>query len=226
MRGKYGWVLWTICAVFLLLGVTVAFSAHSKAVQGNINHVPLIVLDPGHGGFDPGAIGYRTNVEEKKINLTIAMYVKAELEQRGYRVILTRETDQALAQSKLADMEKRREMIENSGADLAMSIHQNSTPDHSASGPVVLYYPSSQEGKQIALAIQAKLNEALKPDRPRAVMPDDSMYILKSGEMPALIVECGFMSNAKEEQLLQEEEYQQKIAKAIADGVTQAMQQP
>ena len=122
----------------LLLAITGTATARSLAVQARVYTAPLVVIDPGHGGFDPGAIGMDTKVEECEINLAIAKLLKAELEQRGYRVLMTREEDKALAQTKKADMQARRDMIGQSGADLVLSIHQNSNPDRSANGAMVL----------------------------------------------------------------------------------------
>ena len=102
------------------LGLLLAITGHSDGTQpggaGAGVSAPLVVIDPGHGGFDPGAIGMDTKVEECEINLAIAKLLKAELEQRGYRVLMTREEDKALAHTKKADMQARRDMIGQSGA--------------------------------------------------------------------------------------------------------------
>lgn len=207
----------------LLLAITGTATARSLAVQAQVYTVPLIIIDPGHGGFDPGAIGMDTQVEECEINLSISKLLKAELEQRGYRVRMTREEDKALADSKKADMQARRDMIGQSGADLVLSIHQNSNPDRSVNGAMVLYYKESTEGQRIAQAIQAQLNSALKSEKNRDATARTDKYILKSGEMPILIVECGFLSNSREEGILRSEEGRQSLALAIAEGVCQAL---
>ena len=164
-----------------------------------------------------------TKVEECEINLAIAKLLKAELEQRGYRVLMTREEDKALAHTKKADMQARRDMIGQSGADLVLSIHQNSNPNRSANGAMVLYYKESEEGQRIAQAVQERLNGALKSEKMRDAVPQTDKYILKSGEMPILIVECGFLSNSREEGILRSEEGQQALALAIAEGVCQTL---
>ena len=151
----------------LLLAITGTATVRSLAVQARVYTAPLVVIDPGHGGFDPGAIGMDTKVEECEINLAIAKLLKAELEQRGYRVLMTREEDKALAHTKKADMQARRDMIGQSGADLVLSIHQNSNPDRSANGAMVLYYKESEEGQRIAQAVQERLNGALKSEKRR-----------------------------------------------------------
>ena len=213
---------WFACLCLLfVIGMTAV--GRDLAVQARVYTVPCVLIDPGHGGFDPGAIGSETKVEEKQINLAISKLLKAELEQRGYRVMMTREEDIELADSKRADLEQRRKMIQNSGADLVLSIHQNSNPDRTAYAPMVLYYAQSSEGQRIAEIVLEKLNQAVKPARPRKTTADSSMFILKSGEMPILIVECGFLSYSKEEKMLQEKAGQQAIAKAIAEAVCQAL---
>lgn len=207
----------------LLLAITGTATARSLAVQAQVYTTPLIVIDPGHGGFDPGAIGGDTQVKECEINLAISTLLKAELEQRGYRVVMTREKDEALADSKKGDMKARRDKIEQSGADLVLSIHQNSNPDRSANGAMVLYYKESEEGQRIAQAIQENLNNTLKSQKNRDAIAQTDKYILKSGKMPILIVECGFLSNSREEGILRSEEGRQALALAIAEGVCQTL---
>lgn len=193
------------------------------SVSARVYTTPLILIDPGHGGFDPGAIGQDTQVEECQINLDISKLLKAELEQKGYRVQLTREEDQALAHTKKEDMQARRDMIWQSGADLVLSIHQNSDKDRASSGPLVIYYAKSESGQRIAQAIQDQLDTALGSKNKHSAVAQTDKYILKSGEMPILIVECGFLSNSQEEAFLQSEQGQQAIAKAVAEGVCQTL---
>ncbi len=176
-----------------------------------------IVLDAGHGGFDPGAVS-KAGVKESDINLSITLMLKAELIERGYCIILTREDDGALGDSKQQDMQRRREIIDQSGADYTVSIHLNANPDRSCYGPVVLYHTTSEEGRILAQTLQDTLNDVLDVAKPRTMQTGD-YYILKSGEMPAVIVECGFISNAADEALLVSPEYQSRVAKAIACGL-------
>lgn len=206
----------------VLIGVGVGMGMHmrrARYTQGRIKTGtgPCILLDAGHGGFDPGALS-NSKTHEDDINLSITMMVKAELESRGYEVLLTREDAQALGSDKQADMRKRREIIANSSADYAISIHLNASTDASCRGPVVLYHPTSERGGEIARTLQKTLNEQLQPPRAREVQTGQ-YYILKSGPMPIVIVECGFLTNAQEEKLLMQQEYQQRVAAAIAQGM-------
>lgn len=116
-------------------------------------------------------------------------------------------------------MRRRREIIATSGQRLTVSIHQNSyTADANVSGPQVFYAPHSERGQQLAEQIQAALNRALAPETAR-IAAEGNYYIVKSGSAPSVIVECGFLSNPAEEQLLIRSQYQVKIARAIAEGI-------
>lgn len=158
------------------------------------------------------------------MNLSIALRVKELLEQKGITVILTREDDEGLYQEtdtnkKRSDMEKRCQIIQKSGCSIAVSIHQNSYHEEAVSGPQVFYYTTSTQGQQLATIIQNELIEQLKPEKERTAKANDSYYLLKKAVCPIVIVECGFLSNWNEAGLLTSEEYQQKVAQAVADGI-------
>ncbi len=192
----------------LLLSEDTAAMSGGKAV---------VVIDAGHGGFDGGAVGRLTNVREDGLNLAVALKLKALFEKNGITVIMTRPDDKALGDTKDKDMAKRRSIIEESDADIVISIHMNKFKDTSASGPVTFYHEESEEGKMLAELIQTELNARLEPPRPRTFRPEN-YFILRSGESPCVLVECGFISNEREERLLQTEEYQEACAKAIYTG--------
>ncbi len=177
----------------------------------------VIVVDAGHGGFDPGAIGV-SGAHEDAINLAVAQYLKTALQDEGAKVIMTREDEDALAGDKDADMAERRRIIEQSGSDIVISIHMNNyKDDQSVCGPLVLFMPGSDKGKTLADSVQACLNAALDAD---ASARSERLFILKSGYQPCVLVECGYLSNKDEEEDLQQSDYQRKVAKAICDGVT------
>ncbi len=179
-----------------------------------------VVIDAGHGGSDGGAEGYQTSVKESELNLDIALKLRDALTAQGAEVVMTREDAEAVADTKQDDMRVRREIIQGAGQDITISIHQNSFPDHSVSGPQVMYAPGSEEGEALAACIQACLVEQLDPPKIRVVLPGD-YYIVNSGTAPAVLIECGFLSNAREEALLVQEEYREKIVRAIVLGVEQ-----
>jgi len=120
---------------------------------------------------------------------------------------------------KRSDMEKRCAIIAESQCSIAVSIHQNSYHEEAVSGPQVFYYTTSTQGQQLAIIIQNELIEQLSPEKKRTAKPNDSYYLLKKAVCPIVIVECGFLSNWNEAALLVTEDYQQKIAQAIADGI-------
>lgn len=182
-----------------------------------------VVIDVGHGGNDPGKIGV-DNVKEKDVNLQIALCLKAQLQVRGVKVILTREGDVCLAtdgaaNKKVSDMHNRVSLINASGADYMISIHQNSYPEAAISGPQVFYYGSSEMSKELAKAIQTQLIADLQPPKEREIKTGNDLYILKNSQCPGVIVECGFLSNPTECENLQEPKYQQAVAAAIARAI-------
>jgi N-acetylmuramoyl-L-alanine amidase len=128
---------------------------------------------------------------------------------------MTRSDDDAIAETKDEDMAERRRIIEESGSDIVISIHMNSHTDPSISGPLVLFMPGSEQGKALAESIIGCINENLNAN---GGARSESLYILKSGNQPCVLVECGYMSNALEETSLAREDYQKKIADAISEG--------
>lgn len=184
---------------------------------------PLIGIDPGHGGDDPGMIGVE-GLEEKGINLEISLLLKESLENAGYQVVMTRETDRGLYDSsssskKAQDMQRRIAFLEEKSPLLTVSIHQNSYQDPSVRGPQVFYYESSLKGKTLAEKIQESLNTGLEVARPRVVKGNTSYYLLKRSKGVLVIAECGFLTNPEEAELLKKKEYQKKVAEAVTEGI-------
>ena len=183
----------------------------------------VIVIDSGHGGIDPGVVGI-DGLEEKGINLKIAGYLGEYLEEEGFQAVFTREDDRGLYEEdspnkKNQDLKKRCEIIKETDPLLTVSIHQNSYRDQSVCGPQVFYYTGSEKGGELAEYIQEALNEELEIQRPRKAKANDSYYLLKKSEGIVNIVETGFLTNPREAELLQTEEYQKKCARAISSGI-------
>lgn len=194
----------------------------TQAVSGEVNRYK-VVIDAGHGGLDSGKVGIG-NILEKEVNLAIAWKVQENLELAGIETVMTRESDRGLydeneENKKQQDMKKRCTVVNESGADLAVSIHQNSYTEESVCGPQVFYYETSQKGKELAQILQGALNENLGIVRPREIKADHTYYILKKTRIPTVIVECGFLSNAEEAEKLTSEEYQEQVAEAICEGI-------
>lgn len=182
----------------------------------------VIVVDRGHGENDPGKIGVN-DVLEKDINLKIGKLVEKRLKEKGYKVVMTREEDKILAEDgatnrKVQDMKARVALINEEKPALAVSVHQNSYHDPNVSGAQVFYYSHSKEGETAAKKMQGALL-SVDPDNTRQAKANDSYYLLKRTEPPTIIVECGFLSNPSEAELLADKKYQKKIADAITDGV-------
>ncbi|AKL97015.1 germination-specific N-acetylmuramoyl-L-alanine amidase CwlD [Clostridium aceticum] len=185
----------------------------------------VIMLDAGHGGVDPGAVS-KGGVKEKDINLTIALYLKEYLEQNGAVVLMTRFEDEGLYSSegslrnkKNEDLRKRKEIVKDSGADIFITIHLNSFPQTQYYGAQTFYPKDNAAGKVLAEKIQEELINTLDNNNKRVALPKDDVYVIKGLDIPTTLVECGFLSNPKEEQLLQKSSYQKKIAWSIFVGI-------
>ena len=177
-----------------------------------------IVLDAGHGGWDPGKTG-TGGANEKELNLAVVGKLAEYLEQGGAEVILTRESDDALGEGKRTDMAERRRIANESGADILVSIHQNAFPSAKVRGAQVFYHNSSGNGKVLAECVQESLRHRVDGSNNRQAKEDKDYYILRTTEFPAVLVECGFLSNAEEEKLLNDATYQEKLAWAIYCGI-------
>ncbi len=178
-----------------------------------------IVIDPGHGGRDPGKVGVNNSLE-KDINLSIAFKLKNLLELNDIKVIMTREEDIGLysesdSNKKMADLKKRIELIHSNEADLSVSIHQNSFTQEYVKGAQVFYYARSDQGKKLAEMIQEQLKKTIADGNHRKAKSNNNYYMLTKTECPLVIVECGYMSNVREADLLREEDYQERMAWGI-----------
>lgn len=174
-----------------------------------------VVLDPGHGGPDPGAIG-PTGVQEKVVSLAIARKV-SEILAPVAQVKLTRERDEALGFNTTADLEARARIANEFGADCFISIHCNAAKDPKAQGTETYHFPGSGLGRKLAQAIQARLvSELQRPDRG---VKEARYLVLRETRIPACLVELAFISNPTEEALLENPDFQAWTALAIAQGV-------
>lgn len=184
---------------------------------------PVVVIDSGHGGNDPGKIGIDNSLE-KDINLQIAKKLKQYLEASDVEVIMTREEDTGLYKEsdkhkKMADMKARCQLINDAVPTLVVSIHQNSYHEESIYGGQVFYYKSSENGKRLAEILQKRFDFVLGDRNTRKAKANDSYYLLLHVKQPIVIVECGFLSNWKEASLLGSEEYQNRLAWTIHMGI-------
>ncbi len=188
------------------------------------NHLKVVV-DAGHGSPDGGAVGAAGTLE-KDVNLAIADAVREVLEGKGISVVMTRvsddglwETDGSIRQKKREDMNRRLEIVRDSGADLFLSIHMNAFEDDSANGLHIFYAKNHPEGEELAAKIQEGIAAVTKAETHAVKAADESLFLMKSPPMTAVLAECGFLSNPEEEQKLIDPDYQKRIAWAIASGI-------
>jgi N-acetylmuramoyl-L-alanine amidase len=186
-----------------------------------------VIVDAGHGGEDPGKISSYSGIKEKDLNLKIAFKVKELLEQDNYNVIMTREEDKLVYKEgttdiyykRLQDLTRRKEIMDNSGADIVVSIHANSFTDPRYYGAQTFYPAESPESKKLAECIQKSLRDKVDKDNKRQPQVKPTIVITRNLKTPTVIVETGFLSNAEEESKLATDEYQALIAKAIKKGI-------
>lgn len=184
----------------------------------------MIVIDPGHGGPDGGA-GDATALE-KDIALNVSFMLRDYIQQQGALVLMTRETDtdladegtKGLSRRKTEDLMRRLDIINESDADLFISIHLNAIPSPRWSGSQTFYSPSHPENKKVAKFIQEELRRNLE-NTTRKAKAIHNVYIVKNAEIPGTLVEIGFLSHPTEKQQLAQEEYQQKVAASIYEGI-------
>lgn len=180
----------------------------------------------GHGKPDEGAQS-STGTTEAATNLKIALKLQNLLEQSGTIVILTRSDENAiydieaktLKQKKISDIHNRVKIGNESSADLFVSIHLNKIPQQQYDGWQTFYKQGSEEGKKLAISIQNNLNEAIQKENNRVAKTIENIYIIKHVEIPITIVECGFLSNPTEEKKLLEDDYQNRLAWGIYNGI-------
>lgn len=181
---------------------------------------------PAHGAPDGGAVG-SAGVLEKDLNLSIALKLQQFLEQGGTSVILTRSDDNgiydvsgSIRNKKNSDLKNREKLMKESSADAFISIHMNKFSDSQYSGPQVFFSPNNEKSESLAKMVQSSLIEGLAPPSSREVKKaDGSIYLLKQAQLPAILVECGFLSNESEQQKLLDEGYQKQVAWAIYCGI-------
>jgi len=177
----------------------------------------IIVIDAGHGGFDPGALS-ETGVEEQEINLNIALKLQRLLEESGTTTFLTRADEDSVGETKREDMKNRKAIRDVEDSDMYVSIHLNSFPQENVKGAQT-FYSSSEESKKLAELVQKKLKDVVEPNNNRVAKELSTVYLLKNTKKPSIIVECGFLSNSEELKKLQDDTYQEKLAWAIYLGI-------
>lgn len=208
----------SLAAVTVILGMGYLGRVQAEPVFYTVDP-PVVMIDPGHGGIDHGCVGAGGTLEDE-VNLAIAMRLAEELERQGIPSRLTRRDQNvyydpnATGTRKQQDMQNRVQQIEQAGADIVVSIHMNSYGKQV--GPQVFFAKDDVWGKALAVSVTEQLHTIAMKKRIPA--PGD-YYMLNEPEAINILVECGFLSNPEEERLLNEEDYQSKMANCISQGI-------
>lgn len=218
-------LLMTILLLFLIyhLARQAAMLTSTSATAASASPSPVIVLDSGHGGWDPGKVGIDGSLE-KDLNLAIAQKLKKYLEASGVTVVMTRDGDYGLydekdTNKKSADMANRCKLINDASPALTVSIHQNSYHEEPIHGGQVFYYKKSQQGQRLAEIIQKRFDYVQDSSNTRVAKSNDNYYLLLHVRSPIVIVECGFLSNSADAANLNSEDYQDRLAWTIHMGI-------
>ncbi len=217
-----------ICALILYSTCRYTDEKSASVNTDTEKTLPTIIIDAGHGGFDGGTSADDGTIE-KDINLKISLYLCDYLNFFGFNTVLTRDKDESLEsdglntirEKKSSDIHNRMDLMKNTDNALFVSIHQNHYSVEKYRGLQVFYSPTfSDESSQLAQSIQDTVTKLLQPENERQIkMCGTSVYLMYNAVKPAVLVECGFLSNYDETQLLKTEEYQKKIAFCIALGI-------
>ena len=212
----------TICIVLV---VTSLFSAGIYALTLDNKKEISVLIDPGHGEPDGGCVGTLGTIEQE-INLAVARKTAEVLEAKNITAHLTRtsslglwtEKSTSIREKKLEDMKNRRRIMEESKSSLFISIHMNSYPSPTASGIRIFYDTNHEEIKELCEQIQARMSDVTGAGTAQVKPADRTLYLMKDTPMPAILIECGFLTSPKDEQNLQDSVYRSKLAWAIADA--------
>ena len=216
-------------AMFMLIAIAISLKDDKLAYVDTVS-LPvsgkIVVVDAGHGVPDEGAeVGDGTT--EAQTNLKIALKLQNLLEQSGCVVILTRSDEngiydldsKTLKQKKISDIRNRVKIGNESSADIFVSIHLNKIPEQKYDGWQTFYNKNSEQGQKLAKQIQANLNESIQKKNKRVASKIENIYIINNVEIPTTIVECGFLSNPQEKELLLTNSYQNRLAWGIYNGI-------
>ncbi len=212
-----------VAIITCLLIITYIVPVNTFAMD---NSDKVILIDPGHGGIDGGAQS-KAGTIEKDINLQIALKLRDNLEEKGYKVYMTRDEDEGLYQKgntvrekKREDLNRRVEMKKETECDIFVSIHQNMFPQSKCYGAQV-WYASNDNSYNLATVVQDSIKESVKDNNKRVAKPAAEAYLILRDkyEGASILVECGFLSNPDEEVKLKSDEHQNLIVEGISNGI-------
>ncbi len=215
-----------LVAVIIAAGITGHIDDMAQPASINTTGYPPVIIDAGHGGFDGGAVA--NGITEKDINLAISLNLRDMLTSSGFTVIMIREEDisvhdpaaNTIRTKKNTDLNNRLKVINENNNAIFVSIHQNMYTESQYSGAQVFYSPNNESSKALAQILQNTIVKQLQNDNTRQIKEaTDSLFLLYNAEIPAVMVECGFLSNPEEAQKLNTDEYQQQMSFAIMCGI-------
>lgn len=220
-----------ILALVICIGAIAVYNTNQLMLRAqpafiNTRDLPKVIIDAGHGGVDGGAV--RNDIVEKDINLNIALKLRDLVKASGFQVIMIRETDTSIHNEDATTTRKKKETdlknrlkIMNSHPDaIYISIHQNIFTSSSSRGTQVFYAPDVPESQVLAECIQQNVKNLLQNDNERTIKQcTKDVYIIYNAKIPAVLVECGFLSNPDELYKLIDDEYQNQMAFAILSGI-------
>ena len=214
-----------VLAVFLALGIWVSKAVTAISASAPISDRKTVIIDAGHGGVDGGATSC-TGVLERQINLEIALKLDDLMHLLGINTSMIRTTDcsvftegETIAQKKVSDLKERVRIVNSVDNGLLISIHQNHFSNDKYSGAQV-FYAQTDGSKQLAGNLQKTLIQTINPDSHRAIKKADSVYLMQHIQCTGILIECGFLSNSREEYLLRDDVYQNKLCSVIATTVS------
>ena len=214
-----------VAIVLLLRFILIPFIPPLEELEASIGEKRKIVIDPGHGGKDGGAVSI-TGAEEKELNLDTSMFMRDLLRVLGYTVVMTRDRDIELTHAdggtrKMQDLKGRLEIALSNSEAVFVSIHMNKFSDPKYRGLQVYYSPNNELSRKIAGSVQHSVCQILQPNNNRKIKKaDNSIFLLQKITSAAILIECGFISNPSEAELLDDDEYRNKLASVISVAIT------
>lgn len=219
-------------AVFCcLLGFLSFFLSHQVSSKipvflTGIEQPVTVIIDAGHGGEDGGAVSMDGSVAESHLNLSVALRVNDLMRLSGQPTVMTRTEDlsihtegNTIRARKASDIRNRVALVNETENAVLLSIHQNSLPSSPETHGAQVFWNRQAGAESLAKVVQDALNPVINPDRPKQSRPiPDTIYLMKHVTAPAILVECGFLSNREDTARLQEPSYQIKLAAAITSG--------
>ncbi len=224
---RFRWGVLVLTGVLLIVSAVMKIQNAALTVSGPVGGLPVVIIDPGHGGPDGGAVGV-DGVVEKDINLSLALKLRDMMKASGFTVVMTREEDVSIhdpgvkgtRKQKTSDLHNRMAIMERYPDAIFISIHQNKFGDSKQHGAQIFYGPKNESSKALAEVVQQNIISMLQPDNKRKCKKGEkNLYLIYEAKCPAILIECGFLSNREEARRLTDETYQAKLAFATLCSV-------